>query len=84
MPCPGSFTPRNDVVPIVLDAGWAPEPVWICAENLTPPPGFDPRTVQPIASRYTDCAIPAHYIIPMMPGNKIMISYVKNSCLAVT
>jgi len=25
-----------------------------------PPPGFDPRTVQPIASRYTDCAIPTH------------------------
>ena len=21
-----------------------------------PPPGFDPRTVQPVASRYTDCA----------------------------
>jgi hypothetical protein len=27
-----------------------------------PPPGFDPRTVQPAASRYTDWAIPAHYI----------------------
>ena len=25
-----------------------------------PPPGFDPRTVQPVASRYTDCAIPAN------------------------
>ena len=24
------------------------------------PPGFDPRTVQPAASRYTDLAIPAH------------------------
>jgi len=24
------------------------------------PPGFDPRTVQPVASLYTDCAIPAH------------------------
>ena len=24
------------------------------------PPGFDPRTVQPVASRYTDRAIPAH------------------------
>jgi len=23
-------------------------------------PGFDPRTVQPVASRYTDWAIPAH------------------------
>ena len=25
------------------------------------PPGFDPRPVQPVASRYTDYAIPAHY-----------------------
>ena len=23
-------------------------------ENLAPPPGFDPRTFQPIVSRYTD------------------------------
>ena len=23
-------------------------------------PGFDPRTVQPVAGRYTDCAIPAN------------------------
>jgi hypothetical protein len=27
---------------------------------LPPPPGFDPRTVQLVASRYTDWAIPAH------------------------
>ena len=25
-----------------------------------PPPGFDPRTVQPVTSRYTDRAIPTH------------------------
>ena len=29
--------------------------------NILPPPGFDPRTVQPVASRYTDCAIAAHW-----------------------
>ena len=28
--------------------------------KTSPPPGFDPWTVQPIASRYTDWAIPAH------------------------
>jgi hypothetical protein len=27
--------------------------------KISPPPGFDPLTVQPVASRYTDCAIPA-------------------------
>jgi hypothetical protein len=26
---------------------------------MSPPPEFDPRTVQPVASRYADCAIPA-------------------------
>jgi hypothetical protein len=26
-----------------------------------PPPEFDPRTVQPIASHYTDWAIPANF-----------------------
>jgi hypothetical protein len=50
------FTPRKDPVPIVQEAGWAPGPVWTCAENLAPPPGFNPQTVQPVASRYTDWA----------------------------
>ena len=29
--------------------------LWTGAENLAPP-GFDPRTVQPVGSRYTDYA----------------------------
>ena len=29
-------------------------------EKSRPPPGFDPRTVRPVASRYTDWAIPVH------------------------
>jgi hypothetical protein len=28
--------------------------------KISPPPGFDPRTIQLVASRYTDWAIPAH------------------------
>jgi len=35
-PCPGRFIPGEDPVPIVQEAGWAPEPVWKGAENLTP------------------------------------------------
>jgi hypothetical protein len=27
--------------------------------KISPSPGFDPRTFQPVASRYTECAIPA-------------------------
>jgi hypothetical protein len=30
--------------------------------KISPPPEFDPRTVQPVASSYTDCAIPAPYL----------------------
>jgi hypothetical protein len=29
-----------------------------------PPPGFDPRTLQPVASRYIDWAIAAHCLLP--------------------
>jgi hypothetical protein len=29
-------------------------------QKNSPPLGIDPRTVQPVASRYTDYAIPAH------------------------
>ena len=31
--------------------------------NISPPQGFDCRTVQPVASRYTDSAIPAHTLL---------------------
>ena len=36
--------------------------------EISTSPGFDPRTVQPVASRYTDWAIPAH-IIQVSPEN---------------
>jgi hypothetical protein len=48
------YPQERDTVPIVKEAGWAP------GRKITPPPGFDPRTVQPVASRYTDYAILAH------------------------
>jgi len=50
---PATFSPGKDPVPIVQEAGWAPQAVWIGAENLAPP-GFDTRTVQPLASHYID------------------------------
>jgi hypothetical protein len=45
------FTPGKDPVPIEQEAGWVPGPVWTGAENIVPM-GFDPRTVQPVASRW--------------------------------
>ena len=57
---PAALPPGKDPVPIAQEAEWATGPVWTVAENLASPPAFDPRTVQPVASRYTDSAIPAH------------------------
>ena len=53
------FIPGKDPVLIVQEAGWAPGPVWIDAE-ISPLPGLEPRAIQPLASRYTDWAIPAY------------------------
>jgi hypothetical protein len=49
--------------------------------KILPPPGFDPRTFQLIASRYTDYAIPAHkkilvavvIVVVVVVGIKIII-----------
>ena len=30
--------------------------------KISPLPGFDPRSAQPVVSRYTDCAIAAHIV----------------------
>jgi len=50
--------PGEYLVPIVEDAGWVSGSVWP-TRIILPPPGFDSRTVQPVASRYTDCATSA-------------------------
>ena len=71
---PAALPPGNTPVPTVQEAGWAPGPVWAGAENLAPPPGFDPRTVQPVASRYTDCANPAHTFCKQMLTNVATMS----------
>jgi len=49
--CPGcSLPPGKTRYPLYRRLGG---PIWTGAENLAPP-GFDPRTVQPVASHYTD------------------------------
>jgi hypothetical protein len=56
---PGRFTPGQEALTKVQEIGWAAKPVWTGAVNLAPP-GIDPRTIQPVASRYTNYTIPAH------------------------
>jgi len=35
-PRPDRFTPGNEPIPTVQEAGWAPQPVWMGAENCSP------------------------------------------------
>jgi hypothetical protein len=60
---PAALPPRKDPVPIAKEAGWAPELVWMGAENLASPPGFDPWNVQPVASRYRQLSWPTRDIL---------------------
>jgi hypothetical protein len=53
---PAALPAGRDPVHIVQEARVGPRAVLDgCGKCFTP--GFDPRTVQPVASRYTDCCI---------------------------
>jgi hypothetical protein len=56
------YAREGEPVPIVQETVWAPEVVHTCARNLVLS-GLDPRTVQAVASRYADCAVPAHNLV---------------------
>ena len=58
-PHPGHFIPGKVPVLTVQEAAWTPQPFWTL-RKISPQPGFEPRTVQPVASRYINYAIPAH------------------------
>ena len=47
------FTPGKTGYPLYRRLG-GPQGLAGQLRNISPPPGFDPRTVQPVASRYTD------------------------------
>jgi hypothetical protein len=50
--------------------------------KFRPPPEFDPRTVHPVASRYTYRAIAAHIQIPLSTKiyENVFILFKNNSC----
>ena len=59
-PCPGHFTPGKNRCLLYRRLGGPMADMDGCGKSRPPPrPGFDPRTVKPVASRYTDCVIPA-------------------------
>jgi hypothetical protein len=59
-PRPGRFTPGKETRHPLYRRLGGPQGWSGRVLKISPPPGFDPRTVQPVASRYTDRAIPAH------------------------
>ena len=65
---PAALYPRERAGTHCTEAGWAPGPVWTDAEILAPP-GFEPPTVQPIASRYTDYATRPTFVIESLDKN---------------
>jgi hypothetical protein len=75
---------KSPPVPIGKVAGWPPEPVWTTWRRENPwhyrDSNSDPSVVQPVASRYTDCSIPAHNHIlwPKWPKNKLIIASIGN------
>ena len=64
MPRP-HFTLGKEPVPTVQDAVLSPSAGLYIYGNLAPSPGFDPRTIQPVASRYAGWATAAHIVIKL-------------------
>jgi hypothetical protein len=62
---PGPFSPGERVppVPIGYEAGWSQEAVWTTWRGEKSCPYRDSNSDPPVASRYTDCAIPLDYNI---------------------
>jgi len=56
---PAALTPGKTQYPLYTRLG-GPQGRFGRVRKITHSPGFDPRTVQPIATRCTDCTIPAH------------------------
>jgi hypothetical protein len=55
---PAALTPEKSRYPLYRKLGWSQGRSGRVRKN-SPPPGFDLRTVQPVACRYTDLAIEA-------------------------
>jgi hypothetical protein len=60
MPRPGRFTPGKVTRYLLYRRLGSLQGRSGQVRKISPPPGLDPRTVHPVASRYTDSAIPAH------------------------
>ena len=61
-PRPGRFTfAKENQCPLYRMCGPQFRFGWV--RKISRPPGFDPRTVQPVASGYTECITPGHHYL---------------------
>jgi len=80
-PRPSRCSTGKEQVPFPYEAWWAQGrsgPV----RKISPPPGFDTRTGQPVASRYTNWVIPAHTLTSVLHDIYIYI-YINHNALLV-
>ena len=54
------YSVERNAVPTVQNAGWTSVPIRTVHKTL-PPSGFDPRTVNPVVSQYTNYDTPTHF-----------------------
>ena len=60
-----SLSPKKSRYPLYRRLG-EPQGQSRQVRKILPPPGFDPRTIQPVASRYTDLAFVWSGFIPLI------------------
>ena len=65
-PAPAALAPGKTWYPLHRRLS-GPQGQSVRVRKISPPPGFDPRTVQPVASRYTDWGIPTHHELRYTP-----------------
>ena len=53
---PAALPPGKTWYPLYRRLG-GPQGLSVQVRKISPPPGFDPWTAQPVVSHYTDCAI---------------------------
>jgi hypothetical protein len=73
---PAALPPGKTRSPLYRRLG-VPQGLFRRVRQISPRPGFDPRTVQPVASRYIEWALPAHcYGISIKHSECVSVAFV--------
>ena len=75
-PRPGRFTSGKEARYALYWRLGGPQGRYERVQKISPTPGFDPWTVQPVASGYTVYAIPAHTIYIYKDNNSLLLKQI--------